>query len=232
MQSAPAPNFSWLRHWVLASSQELGFHPDPLEEPPSSIVCTGRRRSEPPHIEQAAPARSDLSGGHNPHGADPTTRPSMPPPPIRGQMVCRRRPGRRRRTQPRPLPEAGPAAAPATIAALGRGGRCAAAGQGSTATPPPVKAVPPRHQGQIGRATTRRGAPHRPHGAGEREGPRHRRQPPGYRPAASFGGGGGWDGRTGSPRRLGLGSRPRRPSGGDAGEWGAFLAPLLAVTFH
>ena len=101
----------------MASSRAQGFHPDPLEEPPSRIVCTGRRRSEPPHIEQAAPARSDLSGGHNPHGADPTTRPSMPPPPIRGQMVRRRRPGCRRRTQPRPLPEAGPAAAPATIAA-------------------------------------------------------------------------------------------------------------------
>ena len=80
---------------AMASSRAQGFHPDPLEEPPSRNVCTGRRRSEPPHIEQAAPARSDLSGGHNPHGADPTTRPSMPPPPIRGQMVCRRRPGRR-----------------------------------------------------------------------------------------------------------------------------------------
>ena len=100
---------------VLATSRAQGFHPDPLEEPPSRIVRTGRRRSEPPHMAQTASAISDLSGGHNPHGADPTTRPSMPPPPIRGQMVCRRRPGRRRRTQPRPLPEAGPAAAPATI---------------------------------------------------------------------------------------------------------------------
>ena len=75
-------------------------------------------------------------------------------------------------------------------------------------------------QGQIDRASSRRGAPHHPHGAGEREGPRHRRQPPGYRPAASFGGGGGRDGRTGSPRRLGLGSRPSRPGGGDAGGGG------------
>uniref|UniRef100_A0A8R7PNJ1 Uncharacterized protein n=1 Tax=Triticum urartu TaxID=4572 RepID=A0A8R7PNJ1_TRIUA len=76
-------------------------------------------------------------------------------------MVRRRRPGRRRRTQPRPLPEAGSAAAPTTIAALGRGGRPAAAGQGRQ----------PRNQGQIGRATTRRGAPHHPHGVGERKAP-------------------------------------------------------------
>ena len=120
---------------VLATSRAQGFHPDPLEEPPSRIVRTGRRRSEPPYIEQAAPGRSDLSGGQTTHGADPTTRPSIPPPPIRGQMVRRCRSGHHRRTQPRPLPDAGPAAATATTTALGRGRRRAAAGQGRPATP-------------------------------------------------------------------------------------------------
>ena len=52
----------------------------------------------------------------------------MPPPPIRGQMVCRRRPGRRRRTPPR-SPRQSRLPHP-TIAALGRGSRRAAAASG------------------------------------------------------------------------------------------------------
>ena len=47
---------------ALATSREQGFHPDLLDEPPSSIMCTGRHRSVSPRSEQAAPARS-LTGG-------------------------------------------------------------------------------------------------------------------------------------------------------------------------
>ena len=174
---------------VLASSRAQGFHLDPLEEPPSRIVCTGRRRSEPPHMEQAAPARSDLSGGHNQHGADPTTRPFMPPSPIRGQMMCRRRPGCRRRTPPR-SPRQGRLPHP-TIVALGRGSRRAAAGRQARRAARPDRPCHPR-----------RGAPHRPHDAGKREDPRHRHQP-----RAKAGGvlRRRREGRTdGEPRRLGF----------------------------